>query len=407
MVELPEVYFCFELLIITPAIVFIKPTSPQITESRTSYMRLNICYFSMLLLIAMASSCSKPNQQQQQKSAPEVDISRPIQAVITQWDEYTGRFAAVNQAKIRARVSGYLKRTTFKDGQAVKKGDVLFVIDQRPFKIALKSAESRFDLATKELDRGNDLRRKNSLSQEEVDRRTNEYQLALAALENAQLKMEFTEVKSPIDGVVSRDYVSEGNLVSGGDSGATLLTTVVSLNPIHFYFDAGERDLLKYIRLSQSDKRESSRTKSNPVQIRLQDEQEFNHLGVMDFVDNQVDQGTGTIQGRAILDNPGGFILPGIFGRIRLLSQENVSVMLVPDIIVGTDQSRKFIYVVTAENKIARKFVSLGKLHTQDLRIITEGLHPDDNILVNGMMRARPGVTVSPKQVDITSQYSY
>jgi multidrug efflux system membrane fusion protein len=370
-------------------------------------MRLNICYFSMLLLIAMASSCSKPNQQQQQKSAPEVDISRPIQAVITQWDEYTGRFAAVNQAKIRARVSGYLKRTAFKDGQAVKKGDVLFVIDQRPFKIALKSAESRFDLATKELDRGNDLRRNNSLSQEEVDRRTNEYQLALAALENAQLKMEFTEVKSPIDGVVSRDYVSEGNLVSGGDSGATLLTTVVSLNPIHFYFDAGERDLLKYIRLSQSDKRESSRTKSNPVQIRLQDEQEFNHLGVMDFVDNQVDQGTGTIQGRAILDNPGGFILPGIFGRIRLLSQENVSVMLVPDIIVGTDQSRKFIYVVTAENKIARKFVSLGKLHTQDLRIITEGLHPDDNILVNGMMRARPGVTVSPKQVDITSQYSY
>ena len=143
------------------------------------------------------------------------------------------------------------------------------------------------------------------------------------------------------------------------------------------------------------------------MQIRLQDEQEFSHLGVMDFVDNQLDQGTGTIQGRAILDTPGGFILPGIFGRMRLLSQENVSVMLVPDIIVGTDQSRKFVYVVTRENKIERKFVSLGKLHTQDLRIITEGLHPDDNILVNGMMRARPGETVAPKQVDIASQYSY
>jgi RND family efflux transporter MFP subunit len=370
-------------------------------------MRPPISYFLLFFLLVLVSSCSEHQSQPQQVSAPEVDISQPIQAVITQWDEYTGRFAAVNQAQIRARVSGYLQQTNFKDGQAVKKGDVLFVIDQRSFKIALKSASSRFDLAKKELDRGKDLRSKNSLSEEEVDRRINEYQLAEAALENAKLEMEFTEVKSPINGVVSRDYVNEGNLVTGGASGATLLTTVVSLDPIHFYFDAGERDLLKYIRLSQLDKRESSRTKSNPVQIRLQDEQEFSHLGVMDFVDNQLDQGTGTIQGRAILDNPGGFILPGIFGRMRLLSQENVSVTLVPDIIIGTDQSRKFIYVVTSENKIDRKFVTLGELHTQDLRIITAGLNPNDNILVNGMMRARPGATVSPKQVDITSQYSY
>jgi len=370
-------------------------------------MRLVTPSHLLFLAFLMLAGCSDQGSETQQKPAPEVDVSQPIQAVITVWDEYTGRFAAVNQAQIRARVSGYLQKTNFKDGQVVKKDDVLFVIDQRSFKIALKSAESRFDLAKKELDRGKDLRSKNSLSQEEVDRRTNEYQLAWSALEHAKLEMEFTEVKSPINGVVSRDYVTEGNLVTGGDSGATLLTTVVSVDPIHFYFDAGERDLLKYIRLSQSDKRESSRTKSNPVKIRLQDEQDFSHLGVMDFVDNQVDQGTGTIQGRAILDNPGGYILPGIFGRIRLLSQENVSVMLVPDTIVGTDQSRKFIYVVTNDNKIERKFVSLGELHTQQLRIITEGLSPDDNILVNGMMRARPGATVSTKQVDIASQYSY
>jgi multidrug efflux system membrane fusion protein len=370
-------------------------------------MRLSIFFYSLLFLLTLASGCSEPVKQAQQQSAPEVDVSQPIQAVITQWDEYTGRFAAVNQVQIRSRVSGYLQHTKFKDGQAVNKGDVLFVIDQRPFEIALKSAGSRFELAKKELERGKDLRNKNSLSQEEVDRRTNEYDLAWAALESAKLEMEFTEVKSPINGVVSRDYVNVGNLVTGGASGATLLTTVVSVDPIHFYFDAGERDLLKYIRLSQSDKRESSRTKSNPVQVRLQDEQEFSHLGVMDFVDNQIDPGTGTIQGRAILDNPGGFILPGIFGRMRLLSQENVSVTLVPDLIVGTDQSRKFVYVVTKENKIERKFVSLGELHTQDLRIITEGLLPDDNIIVNGIMRARPGAVVSPKQVDIASQYSY
>ncbi|MEP1447289.1 MAG: efflux RND transporter periplasmic adaptor subunit [Paraglaciecola sp.] len=370
-------------------------------------MRLITLNHLLCLSFLILAGCSEQDTQTQQMPTPEVDVSHPIQAVITQWDEYTGRFAAVNQVEIRARVSGYLLKANFKDGQSVKKGEVLFVIDQRSFKIALKSAESRYELAKKELERGKDLRSKNSLSQEEVDRRTNEFDLAQAALENAKLEMEFTEVKSPIDGVVSRDYVNVGNLVTGGASGATLLTTVVSVDPIHFYFDAGERDLLKYIRLSQSDKRESSRTKSNPVQIRLQDEQEFSHFGVMDFVDNQIDSGTGTIQGRAILDNPGGFILPGFFGRMRLLSQENVSVILIPDTSVNTDQSRKFVYVVTSENKIQRKFVTLGELHTQELRVITEGLNADDNIVVNGMMRARPGATVSPKQVDLTSLYSY
>lgn len=359
--------------------------------------------FSILILVG----CSEQAVQNQQRPAPEVDVSQPIQAVISQWDEYTGRFAAVSQVEIRARVSGYLQATNFKDGQVVKQGDVLFVIDQRPFKIALQSAQSKFELAKKELERSKGLRNSNSLSQEEADRRANEYQLALAELESAKLEMEFTEVKSPINGVVSRDYVNVGNLVTGGASGSTLLTTVVSIDPIHFYFDAGERDLLKYIRLSQSDKRESSRTKSNPVQIRLQDEQEYSHLGVMDFVDNRVDPGTGTIQGRAILDNPGGYILPGIFGRIRLLSQENVSVTLIPDTAIGTDQSRKFVYVIEDDNKVGRKFVTLGELHTPELRIIQSGLEADDQIVVKGVMRARPGASVTPKQVDIASQFSY
>lgn len=368
-----------------------------------SYVQSVVSIATLFFLAA----CSESAQNQTAPPPAEVDVSKPIEAVVTQWDEYTGRFGAVEQVEIRARVSGYLEKTNFKDGQTVSKGDTLFVIDQRPFKIALQSAESRLDLAKKERDRGVDLRRQNSISQEEVDRRTNEYELALAAHDNAKLEMEFTEVKSPIDGVVSRDFVNVGNLVTGGAAGATLLTTVVSSEPIHFYFDAGEQDLLKYIRLSQSDKRESSRTHSNPVQVRLQDETEFKHFGVMDFVDNQVDQSTGTIQGRAILDNPGGYILPGIFGRIRLLSQEDVEVMLVPDTIVGTDQSRKFVYTVDAENKIGRKFVKLGELHTPELRIIESGLEATDTILVNGMMRARPGAVVSPNVVDLANEYSY
>ncbi|MFQ3236362.1 MAG: RND family efflux transporter MFP subunit [Paraglaciecola sp.] len=359
------------------------------------------------LLLVLVSACSKPEQAKQSPQAPQVDVSTAIKAVITQWDEYTGRFEAVQQVDVRARVSGYLDKVNFEDGQTVKKNDTLFVIDQRQFKIALQSAQSTFELAKKELARGQDLRTKNSLSQEEVDRRLNEFQSAQANLDSAKLEMEFTEVKSPLDGVVSRDLINEGNLVNGSSNNATLMTTVVSVDPIHFYFDAGERDLLKYIRLNQSQKRESSRTAPNPVKIKLQDEQEFIHTGVMDFVDNRLDKSTGTIVGRAILDNPGGFILPGLFGRIRLLSEENVEKLLVPDTIIGTDQSRKFIYTVNAEGKVDRKFVTIGKLHTQQLRVIESGLTEDDVLIVNGLMRVRPGTPVQTNPVDIATQYTY
>ena len=359
------------------------------------------------ILLTIVTACSKQSEQQSPAAQVlPVETSAPIKAIITQWDEYTGRFEATQQVDIRARVSGYLDKVNFKDGQMVKKGDVLFVIDQRPFKIALQSAESQFALAKKELSRGKDLRKKNSLSQEEVDRRQNEYDIALANVETAKLDLEFTEVKSPIDGVVSRDLINEGNLVNGTATNASLLTNVVSIDPIHFYFDAGERDLLKYIRLSQSNKRESSRSASNPVKVRLQDEEDFVHSGVMDFVDNQIDQNTGTIVGRALLDNPGGFIVPGLFGRIRLLSELNVEKILIPDAVIGTDQSRKFVFVVNSEGKVDRKFVTLGKLHTKELRVIESGLTQDDRIILNNLMRARPGTQVQAEDVDLSSQYS-
>jgi len=370
-------------------------------------MRLLKPYLLTTILLTFVTACSKqPEQQASTPQALPVEVGNPIQSVITQWDEYTGRFDATQQVDIRARVSGYLDKVNFKDGQMVKKGDVLFVIDQRPFTIALQSAESRLALAKKELTRGKDLRKKNSLSQEEVDRRQNEHDMALANVNTAKLDLEFTEVKSPIDGVVSRDLINEGNLINGTATNATLLTNVVSIDPIHFYFDAGERDLLRYIRLSQSNKRESSRSASNPVKIRLQDESDFTHTGVMDFVDNQIDQNTGTIVGRAILDNPGGFILPGLFGRIRLLSELNVEKILIPDAIIGTDQSRKFVFVVNDEGKVDRKFVTLGKLHTNELRVIESGLDTGDRMILNNLMRARPGTPVEAKEIDLSSQYT-
>lgn len=366
-------------------------------------MRFAYCAFFLTALSLTA--CTETQDLQQQQSAPQVDVSKPIKSVITQWDEYTGRFGAVDEVEIRARVSGYLESVNFKDGQMVTKGDVLFVIDQRPFEISLRSAKSRFDLAKKELDRGNDLRRKNSISQEEVDRRLNEFEIARASYENAKLEMEFTEVKSPIDGLVSRDLVNTGNLVNGSANNATLLTTVVSVNPIHFYFDAGEGDLLKYMRLSQSDQRESSRTAPNPVKIKLQDENEYAHEGVMDFVDNRVEQSTGTILARAILQNDDGFLLPGIFGRVRLLARENVDALLIPDAVIGTDQSRKFVYTLDAQNQVGRKFITIGELYTPELRVIEAGLSAKDRIIVNGLMRVRPGMPAEPIEVNISEQF--
>jgi RND family efflux transporter MFP subunit len=363
--------------------------------------------FATFCSLSMLWACSPQKPELQQVPMPQVDIGQPIRAVINEWDEYTGRFEAVDQVEIRARVSGYLQSVEFSDGQMVNKGDVLFVVDQRPFNIALKSAQSRLKLAEKELKRGRELRNKNSISEEEVDKRTNEFELATAQLDEAELNLEFTQVKAPISGLVGRDLVNPGNLVNGTATSATLLTTIVSVNPIHFYFTAGERDLLKYIRLQQTDKRESSRTKANPVKIKLQDEDEYVHTGFMDFVDNRVDISTGTIQGRAILDNPNGSILPGIFGRMRLLGRKDLNTILIPDSAIGTDQSRKFVYVINEQNILSRKFIEVGNLHTQELRVIESGLSESDQVVVNGLLRARAGATVEPNMVDIASQYTF
>jgi RND family efflux transporter MFP subunit len=356
------------------------------------------------LFTVLVGCTQEPQQAGGQFQPPEVDVANPLSATVTSWDEYSGRFEAVNEVEIRARVSGYIESVNFEDGQEVKKGDVLFVVDQRPFKIALDSAKARFDLAKKELDRGRELRQKNSISQEEVDRRKGEYDQAQAALAAAQLDMEFTEVKTPIAGLVSRDFVNEGNLISA--SNATLLTTVVKTNPIHFYFEAGEADFLQYNRASLTGERESSRTSPNPVRVKLQDEKEFLHEGVMDFVDNRIDRSTGTIQGRAILENDDGLLLPGIFGRIQLLHREKLDVMLLPDTALNSDQSRRFVYIVGEDSKITRKYVELGKLHTPELRIIQGGLDGTEQVVVNGLMRIRDGVPVAPNTVDLSSQYS-
>jgi RND family efflux transporter MFP subunit len=341
---------------------------------------------------------------------PQVTVAAPLQKPVVDWDEYTGRFQAVERVEIQARVDGYLDAIRFQDGQMVEKGDVLFVIDQRPFQIAfegaradLRQAEAESKRAESEFNRFRQLVESQTVSEEEFEeRRQNmiatraQVDGAKAAVDEAKLNLEFTQVRAPISGRVSRDQVSVGNLISGGSTGATLLTTIVSVDPIHFYFEASESELLKYTRLNNSGARPGSRDKANPVYVRLLDEEEFVHEGNMDFVDNEVDQGTGTIEGRAVFENPQGIIEPGMFGRARLIGSGEYQALLVPDAAIGTDQSRKFVYVVDDENQAEMRFVQLGPLQDGDLRVIRDGLAETDRIVIGGIQQVRAGSPVNP-----------
>ncbi len=359
--------------------------------------------FALIIAPLFLSACEE--EEQAAPAGPEIKVSTPYVKTITEWDEYTGRFRAVEEVEVRARVSGYLKEVTFEDGQIVSEGDVLFVIDQRPFAIALKEAEAQHTLAKKEFDRAVTLRKRGAASQELLDSRTQALAMAEAALDRARLNMEFTQVKAPISGRISRDLVTKGNLINGSDLNATTLTSIVSLDPIHFYFEASERELLKYIRLDQAGKREASRTKANPVEVQLQDETGYPHKGHMDFVDNRIDISTGTIQGRAVIPNPDGIIQPGIFGRARLLASEEYEAILVPDALIGTDQSRKFVYVVNDENTVQMRPVTLGPVYDTTWRIIRNGLNAEDRIVARSIQRVRPGMVITPAEVSLTDEY--
>ena len=371
------------------------------------------------LVVAMTGSENTDESTALAPPAMPVEIAVPVFEKITEWDEYTGRFEASNRVEVRARVSGYIEQVSFKDGQSVSKGDVLFIIDQRPFKIALSQAKAnygqaraRLTIAQDNFNRVKSLRESGAVSLEEYDNRKQALagakaalQLAQASVDNAKLNLEFTKVKAPISGRVSRDLVNEGNLIDGGSSNSTLLTTIVATSPIHFYFKGSESDYLKYSRLAQSGERASSRSTANPVFLKLQDEGEYTHQGVMDFVDNEIDRSTGTIEGRATLENKDGLIEPGMFGKARLLGSAEHEAIMIPDEIIGTNQSVRFVYVLGENNTVTIKNVELGPLHTNGLRIIRNGLTPDDKLITNNIQKIRPGVIVSPTEISLTKPY--
>ncbi|WP_145060905.1 efflux RND transporter periplasmic adaptor subunit [Adhaeretor mobilis] len=380
---------------------------------------------------------------------PEVSVARPVRQTLIEWDEYTGRLAAVDSVEVRPRVGGYLREANFSEGEMVEKGDLLFVIDRRPFETELRRAKAQVaeakanllqsqaqveqtkakrmqaaaavGLAETELQRAAGLVGKNAISKAEYDTRAStltqaradfdaagsniaaaeaQTGVAQAAIETAEanvhtaeLQLGYAEVKAPITGRVGAKLVTEGNLVNAGSSQATLLTTIVALNPIHCYFDANEQEFLKYVRLSQNGKRESSRDAKNPVYLALVDEQGFPHLGHMDFVDNRVDPNTGTMRGRAIFLNDDGTLTPGLFARVRLPGSASYEAILLPDEALGNDLSEQFVNVVGEGNKVSRQRVVAGPV-SHGLRIVREGLTGDERVVIRGGQNLRPGMEV-------------
>jgi RND family efflux transporter MFP subunit len=372
------------------------------------------------MIVAFASGNGEVKETANVPQALPVEVPLPIFEKITEWDEYTGRFEASNRVEVRARVSGFLESVNFVDGQKVKKGDVLFTIDDRPFEIALDQANADFNQARASLktavdnfERVESLRESGAVSIEEYDRRKQalEYakasvQLSQARVDNAKLNLEFTKVRAPMAGLVSRDMVNEGNLIDGGTANSTLLTTIVATSPIDFYFTGSESDYLRYVRLARNGERSAARSEGIPVFIKLQDEEDFVHEAKMDFVDNELDNGTGTIESRAVLENKDHLLEPGMFGKARIMGSAEHDAIMVPDEIIGTNQSIRFVYVLGDDNLVTTKNVSLGPLHSNGLRIIRDGISREDKLITNNIQKIREGVAVTPIETQLQKDNS-
>jgi RND family efflux transporter MFP subunit len=364
------------------------------------------------LLLAALAACS--DEQEHAPPPPKVDVLQPVAREVLDWDEYTARLEAVESVEVRPRVSGYLQAINFEDGAMVKKGDCLFEIDPRPYEAKLRHAEAdlaasiaRLGLAEKNLARSADLIRTHAISQEEADVRASNVEQAKAAVlqsraavDAARLDVEYTRLAAPISGRIGRRLVTEGNLITGGvGTQGTLLTTIVQLDPLYVYFEADERSYLKYMHLAERGERPTSREFQHPVWIGVADEEGFPREGLMDFVDNQLDRGTGTMIGRALVANPDLLLAPGLFARLRLPGSGPYSAVVVPDEAVGNDQARKFVWVVNGENKAELRNVTTGPL-LDGARVIREGLTRQDWVVVAGMQRVRAGGPVDPQRVD-------
>jgi len=366
------------------------------------------CLFALpLLALSLLASAA---DQAASPPPPTVTVATPIAKRITEWDEYTGRFVAKQRVEVRARVSGYLDSVHFHEGQLVEAGQLMFVIDQRPFianveraRANVAQAATQLRVAQLEFERGQRLTASKAMSLETMEERRArrdsaqaEVDAASAALRSAELDLGFTEVRAPMAGRVSDIRIDVGNVISGGSADSTLLTTIVSLDPIEFEIEASESEFMRYTRLDSAGKRQSSRDVENPVEARLIDEQGWPHKGHMTFVDNELDPVTGTMLGRATFPNPDHVLLPGMFARARLYGEGEHDAILIPEAAIVTDQATKLVMVVGADDVVEARPIALGPL-LDGLRVVRDGLAADERIVVVGVQRARPGQKVTPE----------
>jgi RND family efflux transporter MFP subunit len=344
-----------------------------------------------------------------------VTVSPALAKRVTQWDEFSGRFEAVAQVEVRARVSGFIDKIHFRDGQLVNVGDLLFTIDKRPFEIAVESAQAevarnkaQVELAELQVERGAALIKSKTITDAEYDQRKANLAVARAqaksaeaALRQAELNLDWSDVRAPLAGRISDRKVDAGNLIQGGQQGATLLATIVTLDPIRFVFDVSEADYLRYTRLYLSGAMASSRDSLNPVRIRLADESDWTRNGRVDFVDNTLSPRSGTMRTRAVVENKNQLLTPGVFGRVQLFGGE-YDTLLVPDSAIVSDQARKIVFVVGPDNVVQARVVTLGPI-VDGLRVIRDGLAPTDNVVLDGLANpmVRPGAKVVPQKGEI------
>lgn len=372
---------------------------------------LGAMFLSMLLV-----GCDDGVAQNAVPQAPAVSAADVVVKSISQWDSFNGRIEAVESVQLRPRVSGYIDKVNYTDGQEVKKGEVLFTIDDRTYRAALEQAQATLTraktqaiLARSEANRTDKLVNTNVVSREEWEQRRSaaaqaqaDIRAAQAAVDAAQLNLDFTKVTAPIDGRASRALITSGNLVTAGDS-ASVLTTLVSLKTVYVYFDVDEATYLHYQNLARSGQGASSNHLALPVEIGLVGEEGYPHQGKVDFLDNQLTPSTGTIRMRALLDNAQRQFTPGLFARVRLPGSAEFKATLVDDKAVLTDQDRKYVYIVDKEGKAQRRDITPGRL-AAGLRIVQQGLNPGDKVIVDGLQKVfMPGMPVNAKTVPMTA----